>query len=1467
MKSARVSVENKIKACLRARTLGGLLFVAFVACLWIVHYAVAQDLPNDNPVGGRAEDAMTFGGVDATPIAYGQTVTGTIGTAGQVVTYTFTADAGDVVLVGMSDGNYYFDPEVRLYGPGGSLINSSWSTGEHTEFTQALSLPGSYTILAGDYGGTDTAGYGLFLQRLNNPGSATALPFGQTATGTISKLAEMHTYTFTADAGDVILVGMSDGNYYFDPEVRLYGPDGSLLSANWSSGEHAELTQALSLPGSYTILAGDYGGTDTAGYGLFLQRLNNPGSVTALPFGQTATGTISKLAEMHTYTFTADGGDIVLVGMSDGNYYFDPEVRLYGPDGSLLSTNWSSGGRAEFTQTLSLPGSYTILAGDNGGTDFAGYGLFLQRLNNPGSATALPLGQTTTGAISLLAEMHTYTFAAEAGQSVLVRMSDGNYYFDPEVRLYGPDGSLLSANWSSGDAVEITQRLPITGTYAICAGDYGGTDTGNYTLSLQGGNTELVLPIGITQEITVSSGLPLWYRIDVPSGASNLFVTLQKYDSWGGQLVLYDADNVVASASGSSDQILQLPSPATQSYHLTVAGAGRARLTAYLALPELTLGQWRVGTILHSWGSAWYQYTVPAGQDSLFVNVETIGLWSELKVYRGTLGSTPFWHASGPTMDLEIPAPTPGIYYAHLSDSAWINGEDQRRDHLIRADVAPVAPPPCTEPLITSFTPAQGGTAGPVTIQITGQCLDPLSTVSLTRDGFDDVAASMVTDSEDGLTLSATFDFSATEPGEWTLWVTNPSSQSTVAATPFTVVSGGEAKLWVEILGRDQIRAGRWATYIVRYGNSGMADANFSYLALSAPAVLAIDVDLPWLMTEDAHPWPGNSAETTVLFATLVYLPSVPAGTQREFAVRFLPHATMDGLTINADITTKPSPYLPDIPDDPLSFLGIQGEAAFPVNATHPVSAPTLPYHTEPSCSTNPPPGYVLVWKDYGVFDQHVAKSIGGGEYIEMVPGGIKTGIVSGYVSENARCILGYQGALKPPWWSEADAARVQQAAQRIKELNRPNDDPQDMIKDVYNWNDPAAMDFGDFCGSEFSPLNLQTNTPAIIKTHCFGFVEFLNPQFETQGGSVGTPWDWLWNALLPNESKVNEGLVYEDSPCRKALFDKPDATKTLRSITSVSPEDKYGPAGWDAPGTSANALQRWIPSDRQLDYRIDFWNKENAPAATVDVIITDTLDADLDWATFEFTEIGFLDWRVQLEPTQYFNVDVENVRIDLSPYYTGGPVVTMTVNVEGTFDPTSGEIRWEFHALEPGTFDPPEEPLAGFLPPITDSGWEIGWVGFSVSPEAGLASGTVISNQSFVKFDLNPFNPAPPGGPFINTLDAAPPASAVQSPTGSQRCSGFWVGWTGQDDVGGSGLESFDVLVDDLDDADPAYVWQAGATTTSAFFAGLPGHRYGLYTRARDHAANLESAPEPVSYDVELTAGQYCSWLPMVIK
>ncbi|MCM3902885.1 MAG: hypothetical protein ND866_14360, partial [Pyrinomonadaceae bacterium] len=85
-----------------------------------------------------------------------------------------------------------------------------------------LTSSGLHTIQAFDsFNGTFTGGYNLYLQRLNNPGNTVSISFGQTVPGSIDGLADVDTYTFTANVGDRVLVRMMRfcpwvcGNSYF----------------------------------------------------------------------------------------------------------------------------------------------------------------------------------------------------------------------------------------------------------------------------------------------------------------------------------------------------------------------------------------------------------------------------------------------------------------------------------------------------------------------------------------------------------------------------------------------------------------------------------------------------------------------------------------------------------------------------------------------------------------------------------------------------------------------------------------------------------------------------------------------------------------------------------------------------------------------------------------------------------------------------------------------------------------------------------------------------------------------------------------------------------------------------------------------------------------------------------------------------------------------------------------------------
>ncbi|MBN1659857.1 MAG: hypothetical protein JXA93_15740, partial [Anaerolineae bacterium] len=347
---------------------------------------------------------------------------------------------------------------------------------------------------------------------------AMAPAFGETVAGAISAPGEADSYTIVANAGDVVLIRVSKDGGDLWPQIRLYAPAGALLQEQDGSTA-AEMVQSVPESGSYSLLISDgYDGTYTGSYKLYVQRLNQPGNALALTFGQTVTGAIPQAAEMDTFTFEAEVGDVILVGMSRTSGSLWPEIRVYNAAGSALGAT-SGTVHAELTVTafqtwrvylpvvvsghtgaeiaatrpeavqrveVTVPGAYTILVGDDYNATYTGsYNVHLQRLNNPGNATALSFGQTVAGSISMPGEMDAYTFSGEAGDVVLAGMSLTSGSLWPQVRVYDPNGNPVGTASGSAHA-EVVATLPVDGSYLLLACDgYNGTYTGSYNVHLQ----------------------------------------------------------------------------------------------------------------------------------------------------------------------------------------------------------------------------------------------------------------------------------------------------------------------------------------------------------------------------------------------------------------------------------------------------------------------------------------------------------------------------------------------------------------------------------------------------------------------------------------------------------------------------------------------------------------------------------------------------------------------------------------------------------------------------------------------------------------------------------------------------------------------------------------------------------------------------------------------------------------------
>jgi hypothetical protein len=444
-------------------------------------------------------------------ISFGETIQCSIDSPGETDIYTFSASAGDKVRVRMSQSSGTLYPGIKINKPDGTMLCQADNMYSVEIASCPLPNDGTYSLLAFDGpghvgGGTSTGDYYLFLQRLNNPGNTVPFTFGQTLPGSITTPAEIDTYTFSATAGDKVLIRMSTSSGALYPGISVYAPDGTLLCDDDLLYTVEIESCALPATGSYSVLAFDgyghvAGGTSTGGYYIFLQRLNNPGNTVPFTFGQTLPGSIPTPTEMDTYTFSATSGDKLLVRMSRSSGSIWSGIRVYAPDGSMLCEDDVLYTAEISSCALPTTGLYSVLAFDGyghvaGGTSTGGYYIFLQRLNNPGSSTAISSGQTLPGSIDTQAEMDTFTFSANTGDNISIKMNWSSGTLWPGFRVYGPDGSKLCDEYDFYSA-NVTGFIPTSiGTFTILAFDgNGGTHTGNYSLFLSNLNHANFLPL------------------------------------------------------------------------------------------------------------------------------------------------------------------------------------------------------------------------------------------------------------------------------------------------------------------------------------------------------------------------------------------------------------------------------------------------------------------------------------------------------------------------------------------------------------------------------------------------------------------------------------------------------------------------------------------------------------------------------------------------------------------------------------------------------------------------------------------------------------------------------------------------------------------------------------------------------------------------------------------------------------
>jgi Ca2+-binding RTX toxin-like protein len=280
----------------------------------------------------------------------------------------------------------------------------------------------------------------------------------------------------------------------------------------------------------------------------------------------------------------------------------------------------------------------------------------------------------------------------------------------------------------------------------------------------------------------------------------------------------------------------------------------------------------------------------------------------------------------------------------------------------------------------------------------------------------------------------------------------------------------------------------------------------------------------------------------------------------------------------------------------------------------------------------------------------------------------------------------------------------------------------------------------------------------------------------------------------------------------------------------SLDPNDILGPKGFGE--------NQWIDTDEPLKYTIRFENAATATAPAQQVVITQQLDADLDYRTFRIDDYGWSGAVYDVATNQ----PTYRTQIDLTA--TRG----ILVNVEATISVT-GLATWRISSIDPATGEPPLNAQSGFLPIDDMNGLGEGFVSYTIRANTNrqpAQTGAVIEAQAEIVFDTE----APIATPVIsNILDVSKPISSVLPLATTSETPEFLVKWSGTDE--GSALATYTIYVSDNNGAYTA--WLTATDLTEATYTGIAGHNYQFYSVATDNAGNSQIVPTTAQATIQV--------------
>lgn len=425
--------------------------------------------------------------------------------------YTFSGTAGNRILIATAPTGGTSTPQVSLYPPGGGAAVVA-TTSNRVDYQ--LTATGTYTIIMEDSGLNDMGTYDLSLLNLTagpttTPADTdgTTIIAGSVLTGQMNADVDMDAFTFTALAGDRVVIGaLATGGTGFNTSINLYPPGGGAAEAYSYGGDQVDVRVQKS--GIYTIEIEDYALTHTGTYSLSYINVTE-GPATTLGSGHVLAGQFTSTPQFNLYQFTVSAGNRVILDAVPTGGAANPILTLYPPGGGVAVLT-SGSHRVEYQAPTG--GTYTLLVNDQGLNDTGTFDLTLLNVTaGPLTTGADPDGGAIvsatlkTGQINQDVDMDAFTFTGSQGDRVVIGcLATSGASFNTSMTLYPPGGGAAEALSYGGDRLD-TQLLQ-SGTYTVVVEDYSNAHPGTYSLMMLDVTSGPITSATDTDGGTINSG-------------------------------------------------------------------------------------------------------------------------------------------------------------------------------------------------------------------------------------------------------------------------------------------------------------------------------------------------------------------------------------------------------------------------------------------------------------------------------------------------------------------------------------------------------------------------------------------------------------------------------------------------------------------------------------------------------------------------------------------------------------------------------------------------------------------------------------------------------------------------------------------------------------------------------------------------------------------------------------------------